>query len=458
MFHSLLITFALSAASPIAEMPEVPSSLVFPSGDTLTGHPLGVDADGHLFWQSELFTEQQGTFFTSAIDSISLDPQMPPADAKGSQAIVTFQSHVDRSIDTLSGELLGFGEEMLTLRTWYGGELSLRRSMLERVTVDSFPTAIIGPSNRSKDWNILGDQDSWVIEKGAFSAKDTGTLARNFPDLPDTVQISFDLKFEGYSPYLRLFFSADSGTSHSPAICYLVNIQRGPMIFSKTLNNRRKSLPNERAGMRPALADVDEKLMSIDLYLNRKEGSMTLYLNGELNCSAVDLEPITEHNWLLFNSTQKREQTIANFSIYPWDGVLPKKKDFLAFREDLPQEGEQIELQNGDTIIGEAQSITDGKLTIETELMPIAIPLSRLLTFQVTSFEDREEPRIYREDVRCYFPDNRFVTLKLAEITPTTISGYSQVFGDATFQLGAFSRIDFNPYDEEARIRRGEPF
>ena len=454
--NTSLLLLALSATLAAEEAPQLKNALTFPSGDTLIGSPMGLDEEGHLLWASELFTNREEPFYISTIDSISIQRLDPPVALDSTQATITFQSHVDKSIDTLSGELLGFNEEFLTLRTWYGGDLKLRRTMLESVTVDNEPPAVIRGSGNTSDWTVLGNKNAWKIEKGFLVGKDRGSLARLLPEDLDQLKLSFDLDCTDYSPNLRLFFFANSGTDINLSTGYSVNIQRGSMQFTKRDKNRQMLLEGERFGARQDF--VREISAHLDLYLDREKGTMNLYLDGNLICSATDPEPILEENWFHFSSPNQRNQSISNFTVRPWNGVLPKKKDRLSFREDLPGEGEQIELQNGDTIVGKVKSVTDGKLAIETEFMPVTIPISRLLSFQLTNFEDREEPRIYREDVRCYFPNQEFVTLKLSDITPTTISGYSQVFGEVSFQLAAFSRIDFNPYDTEARIRRGEPF
>ena len=163
-------------------------------------------------------------------------------------------------------------------------------------------------------------------------------------------------------------------------------------------------------------------------------------------------------NWFHLSTLRGLEQTISEFAIRPWDGTLPKRRDFLDYRQELPMQGEQIELHNGDTIVGKATTITDGKFKVETEFVPVSVPIERLRSFQITSKEEREEPRLYKGDVRAYFSHGGHVTLRLKELTQTSITGYSQVFGEATFDLQAFTRIEFNPYDPEFRERRGLPF
>lgn len=450
-FLSLCLLTSLLAA----EEPPVSCTLRFPDGDALTGSPAGVDAEGYLSWNSKLFAQDGARFEPTQLDSITIQSLVAPTFPETTQAIISFQSHIDQSTDILNGELLGFDDETVKLRTWYAGELELKRSMLDAITVDTAPRPIINGAGKLEDWEIIGEPNAWKIDKNVFTSNNRGSLARELPDLPNLIQLSFDLSFD-YSPYLRIFFFADSGTELVPRTGYSISIQNGPMQFTKRKDNNNISINAQPFGNRHEFRSQSSN--HVDIFIDRAKGLMKLYVDDIIVCSAEDRDPLTESHWFHLSTLQEREHSLSNFALRPWNGELPEKKDYLDFREELPIEGEQIELQNGDTIIGKANAIVDGKLAIETEFIPVAVPISRLKSFQISNAEEREEPRIYREDVRCYFHDGSHVTLRLSDLSATQISGYSQVFGDLSFDLRAFSHINFNPYDEEARLRRGEGF
>lgn len=449
---SLCLTVSLLTAE---EDPMVSCKLRFPEGDVLTGSPAGLDADGFLQWKSALFSQDSARFGTSYLDSITLQSLSAPVLPETTQAIISFQSHIDQSTDILNGELLGFDDAVVKLKTWYAGEVELKRAMLQSVTVDTAARPIINGAGKLSDWEVIGTSGAWRIDKNVFTATNRGSVARELPELPNLIQVSFDLSFD-YSPYLRIFFFADSGTELMPRTGYSVSIQNGPMQFLKREDNRTQPMNNQPFGNRHNFRDQDAS--HVEIFIDRAKGLMKLYIDGVIVCSAEDPEPLLEGDWFHLSTLQEREHVVSNFALRPWNGELPEKKDYLEFREELPGDGQRIELQNGDTIVGKANAILDGKLTIETEFVPVAVPISRLKSFQISSEENREEPRIYREDVRCYFHDGTHVTLRLSDISETAISGYSQVFGDLSFDLRAFSHINFNPYDPEARLRRGEAF
>ncbi|MBK1835070.1 hypothetical protein [Roseibacillus ishigakijimensis] len=449
---SLLWALPALGAAPVP----IKSTLTFPGGDALSGSPAGLTADGSLLWNSPHFSKKPLPFFTKEIDSIQLFSEVAPQQTAAPLATLTFQSHIDEQSDTLQAELLHFDEETVKVRTWFGGELSLRRAMLDAIEVDDAgQTLFTGPGDPA-EWQAVGDDSqAWKIENRKFVSREQGGLAREFPDLPDRYLITFDVQLD-YPPYLRLHLCADSGTDNMPETGYSLSLQRNLILFRKRENGRHYNLNPDRFGEPHEFSQDGPTQVAV--YLDRQEGTLALTLDGKLATSTTDVEPLTDTHWFHLSSLNDREVIVSNFRILPWDGELPRQNPLLANREELPAAGEQIELQNGDTIIGKATSIVDGKLRIETEYVPVSVPVERLRSFQVTPPGEGEGPRIYAGDVRAYFPQGGHLTLRVADLTATTITGYSQVFGEATFDLRAFTRLEFNPYDPAFRQRRGQPY
>ena len=447
--------FGIATSLGLADEKPVAGKLLFPEGETLPGMATGVSPEGFLLWESPLFVGDAIPFHTHNIDSIHLQGPRPTNDGN-TVATITFQTRADKIFDVMEAELLGFNDGEVRLKTWYAGELTLKRSMIHGIEVATEASAIINGPGEKEDWQTIESPDAWSFEGKNLVSSARGSIAREFPELPDKLHLEFDLAFD-YSPYLRLHFFSDSGTELIPRTGYSISIQRGSMQFLKRVDNRSIPLQMDLFGRRHDFQE--EGICHVELFVDRKTGKFTLFLDGEQVSSASDPEPLMGDNWWHLSTLHGREQTVSNFAIRPWDGTLPERKDYLDFRQPLPVEGEQIELHNGDTIVGKATSIDEsGKLRIETEYVPVAIPIARLRSFQITSREDREEPRLYSEDVRAHFHHGGHVTLRLTAMTPTTITGYSQVFGEATFDLRAFTHIDFNPYEPEFRERRGLPY
>ena len=449
-----LLLSAVASCSLFAEENKLEGKLVFADGDALPGIPAGVSEEGFLIWKSPLFMNDKSPFLTRKIDSIELKGQRPSEQTE-TVATITFQNRVDKSFDVIEAELLGFDDEFVTLRSWYAGDMTLKRSMLHMIEVTTEPAAIINGPGRMEDWKTIENPEAWTIDGKNLVSGERGAIARELSELPEKIHIEFELSFD-YSPYLRLHFFADSGDELNPNTSYSVSIQRNSLEFMKRVDHRSVPLQLDRVGRRH---DFQEENQShVELFIDRSEGKFYLFLDGDLVSSATDPEPLEDGDWFHLSTLRGLEQTISQFAIRPWDGNLPKRRDFLDFRQELPMQGEQIELHNGDTIVGKATTITEGRLKIETEYVPVSVPVERLRSFQITSKDDREEPRLYSGDVRAYFYHGGHVTLRLKDLTEKTITGYSQVFGEATFDLQAFTHIEFNPYDPEFRERRGLPF
>lgn len=438
-----------------AEEQPLSGELVFPDGDSLPGLPGGVSEEGFLLWQCPLLVTERSPFYPREIDVIRLRGPRPTSAAE-TIATITFQTRVDKIFDVMEGELLDFNDEEVKVKTWYAGELTLKRSMLHAVEVATEAPAVISGPGNIDEWELIENPEAWQIEGKNLISSARGSVARELKDLPEKLKLEFDLSFD-YSPYLRLFFFADSGSEMRPRNSYSIQIQRNSMNFQKNVDNRSVPLQTDHFGGRHDFRE--ENTTHVEIYIDRQEGKLSLYLDNEQITTAIDLEPAMGNHWWHFSTLYGREQTISNLAIRPWDGVMPKRRDYLDFRQELPVAGEQIELHNGDTIIGKATSIDEnGRLKIETEYVPVSVPLERLRSFQVTNQENREEPRLYSQDVRAYFHHGGHVTLRLTDIGSDSITGYSQVFGEATFDLSAFTHIEFNPYEPEFRQRRGLPF
>ena len=236
-----LLISALASGFLFADEDAFEGTLIFPDGDALPGIPAGVSEEGFLLWQSPLFMKGESPFLTNQIDSIQLKGSRPEEQSK-TIATITFQNRVDKSFDTMEAELLSFDDEFVKLRSWYAGDLTLKRAMLHMIEVSTEPSAIINGPGRMEDWEKIESPDAWRIDGKNLVSAERGSIARDLPQLPDAIHIEFELTFD-YSPYLRLHLFANSGNQLNPSNAYSVSIQRGSMEFQKRIENRSAPLP-----------------------------------------------------------------------------------------------------------------------------------------------------------------------------------------------------------------------
>ncbi len=82
------------------------------------------------------------------------------------------------------------------------------------------------------------------------------------------------------------------------------------------------------------------------------------------------------------------------------------------------------------------------------------IPVGRMRSVNLATGE-YEEPIRKKGDVRAWLREGGRLTFRLDSFGADSIKGYSQTFGDAEFKLNAFSRLEFNIYNEEFESMRG---
>ena len=117
-------------------------------------------------------------------------------------------------------------------------------------------------------------------------------------------------------------------------------------------------------------------------------------------------------------------------------------------------EGQKIRLQNGDVVVGDVGLIEGGVLAVDTEFCKMKIPVDRMRTIDLSE-GDYEEPIRKKGDVRAWLREGGRITFRLDSFANDTLKGYSQTFGDVEFKLSAFSRLEFNIYNEELDSLRG---
>lgn len=126
--------------------------------------------------------------------------------------------------------------------------------------------------------------------------------------------------------------------------------------------------------------------------------------------------------------------------------------------EEIEEEGQRLHLQNGDVLVGEIGEVKDGLLEVTTQHTPIKVPIERMRTVKLTNRADPayEEPKRVKGDIRAWFRDGGRLTFRLESFQDGVLTGTSQTFGEAHFDLSSFSRIEFNIYSEKFKSLRNE--
>ncbi len=445
-----LLTFILSFSSPPASAAEgIKSTLTFADKTQMSGRILNIDSDQNTLNLKSPSLQGIAKLKTAQLLDISLDgtPRNLESDH---YALASIKGHHnDSHRDTLRGRLVHLDDHSITLDTWYAGQLTLKRSLVHTLNIFTHsPTFYTGP-NGPEGWVTPRGtlEENWTFKNRSMISKTRHSIAREI-EIPERAKITVTAHWKN-SPYFRiLFLSHDSGDEY-PTSGYTLSVQQNRLtLLRNTPNRRNNSIFSE------AIDDLREiEKATFTIYLDRAmEGTSAIYLNEKRIATWTDVaDPIAKKEWLQFLPNRSKPLKLSHISVSQWDGLLPTSLDNEPEQEAAPEDsigalkGQEIRLANGDTVIGSIKKIEQNIATLGTDFGEVRVPLRLMRNIMLDELED--EDRMEVNDVRAWFHEGGYVTIKLKSFDGKTIKGYSQVYGDADFKISAFSRIQFNIWD-----------
>ncbi|MCW1925300.1 hypothetical protein OKA05_22260 [Luteolibacter arcticus] len=368
--------------------------------------------------------------------------------------------------DVLRGELIGIDKDSIKLRTWYAGELTFRRAMVDNLEIQDRPDLIYSGPDGIDGWT-QSEPGTWQFEHGWLRAKGAGSIARNF-ELPAKARFAFDLSWRSNPRFNFLFYTDDITKAH-PENAYELIIQGGRYVqLHKRWSKGDKSGSNTLGNFANVPELVNKERCRIEMLVDRKTGLIRMLVNGRVAQDWTDPDPDAGlHGGGMHFSTQDNVQLrVSRIEVTSWDGVLegkpPEQDEGFMDEDDTPQpetdvpvDPTRIRLRNNDQIAGEMLGIENSKVKLKTAFGEVNLPVSRLRTFALHTKEQRENwdlyqiPKRYNGDVRAWFPDGGCITFKLEDAGGGKLEGSAQSFGKASFEQKAFARIEFNLYAPE---------
>lgn len=445
----LAVLLALLPVSALAqeENTDLIGTLKFANRDRISGTPGGVDAEGNLVWKASFLHEPLAIRLPMILE-MRLQGGTAPDLQANHQALLTLTNG-----DTIRGELDALDDQHVTLKTWYSGKLKIRRTMASELEITRSERAVYSGPEDFDAWTIDGEDSAWRLHGGALSSTKGAGIARQIP-APEKCRIGFDLAWRNSLRFRVLLFS-DDGETTQPDNCYDLVCQRRFVYLRKRWMTRASG--GSRIVGQANIAELAEKeKVRFDFYIDRKVGTVALYIDGTQAHVWSDQDPTVGSfgDWLHFISEDFYPVQVSRIRVSPWKGDLPENAEVAREEEQTDEEGQLIRLQNGDLVIGQVGQIVDGVLDIKTKHCDMKIPVGRMRSVNLATGE-YEEPIRKKGDVRAWLREGGRLTFRLDSFGADSIKGYSQTFGDAEFKLNAFSRLEFNIYNEEFESMRG---
>ncbi|WP_367872777.1 hypothetical protein [Luteolibacter sp. Populi] len=375
--------------------------------------------------------------------------------------------------DMLRGELTGVTASEITLRTWYGGEIKLRRTMVDTLEIQDRPDIIYAGPTGLDGWT-MERKDGWAYEDGVLRSKSPGTISRKL-ELPPKVHFAFDISWRS-NPRFRFIFFSDNIDAEEPENCYMLSVVSGGRLVEL-----RKRTPRNTSQPIGNAVNVGEFLsrekVRMELLVDRKTGLIQLMVNGRIAADWMDPEPQVGKmgGGIHFDALDSASLRFSRIEVTSWDGVVEgqapdhdemmmDEEDEAANKKEEPEpDPTRIRLRNSDHVEGEMLGIENGKVKLKTRFGEMNLPVSRLRSFPLRTTKEKEDyklglyekPKRYNGDIRAWFADGSHVTFRLESSAGERFKGFGQAFGQADFEAKAFSKIEFNLYDPELEAVRG---
>jgi len=460
----LTIVFMMAVKLTIVHgdsLPETaPSSqarVILTNGDELSGQPQSIDNEQQLLFNSKNL-HPHANFPLTNILSLQLNDRKAPASSKTIARIELHPRFNELDGDTILGTLKELTPDGIKLDTWYGGMITLKRTMIKSLNIIKSGQGHYHGPNNINEWTLTGNR-AWHYSNNQLISHGQGSVGKDV-GLMEKSHTSFNASWKKNMQFKLQLYTSDIKSTSAEAY-YEVNINRS-YAYMRTVGAARLGMPQ---GFRGVGGGRWQKLLSLpagteahfDIFADRKTGSITIYIDGNRACILQSQNPMPKNlgTGLVFAAEALYPIKIANINISPWNGnTFPKPKKNQRGPDpdagDLPPH--RIILVNGDEVPGTVGIVKEGRMTIQTEHTAVRIPIDKIKSLSLGT--SREAPKKYRGDVRVWFNEGGFLTLKLATMKNNKITGFNQATGDVTLDLTAFRRIDFHIYDEQANEAR----
>jgi hypothetical protein len=450
-FWAACAAMLAGAASLDAQLTD---ALVFRNGDLLYGKLLALQPRGAARWQHPDAAEPID-FKAETIAQVDFGGRHAPADAAHESCRVFLVNG-----DALCGDLVAADHDTVTLDTRYAGKLKVVRKALQSVSLEAHEPVVFAGIDGLNGWTqgnsgqaFGGTAGQWVYRNGAFYADKSASIARDL-NLPDAADIQFDLAWKGalnlavalYTDSLQPIALAekekgpDFGGFYSLRFSYTVTIGLTPI---------RKKEPLRSLGdlIVPALNQKDR--VHIDLRCSKADHIVLLYFDGALVKEWNDPSGFAgEGTGVRFvQQSMSGSLKVGNLRVAKWNGV----RDTAV----APPDGahDLLSLESGAKMAGEIELISNGQVSVRTASGETQIPLAKITGIEwAHQAEDVSKP--FAANVHATLAQGGGLNLKLLSWRPDAVMVESPVFGKASFDPAAFSRLKFLP---SARKEADEP-
>ncbi len=293
-------------------LPASADTLTLTSGDKITGTLTALNDDSSLSIKTPFATEPL-TIVGDSIKNIAIDQQ--------SQA---HQLHHNRLVlingDTLPCDITHIDQQAVHINTWYAGEFSIKRELIDRIIVGVDNNQIIHSGiDDVANWEN-SQSGQWELDDGRYvNADGRGTLSRQF-DLPENYILKFRISWQdGISMRMR-FSSVQSSIQTNNDNAYELVYNDAGLRLSSISKEHGFSTLLELVEAAPD--NLPANHMDVELRVNQSTGAISLYLEDEHIEDCTSALPAPLGKYISFaNNKSSSQLNIESISIEAWNGT-----------------------------------------------------------------------------------------------------------------------------------------
>ncbi|MEP4079708.1 hypothetical protein [Haloferula sp.] len=237
--------------------------------------------------------------------------------------------------DRLPCDITSISESEMMISTGYAGPLTIPRKNITTVQLGIRPRKTIysGPEDLNH-WDV---GNNWHFEDGALVSDGSGSVSREFKDLPDSFSFSLQLKWAD-KPMFKVFFSSDSSTS-SGGNHDRYFMQVGSAGIEIKRQSSGKNSYHSLIVVNRSIDTFKDRKANFEIRFDHRQQRLLLYIDGQLEGQATDPLPmIPEGKTVVFRSDASKAEAhrVSSILLREWDaaGERHRSEDRGDFGED----------------------------------------------------------------------------------------------------------------------------
>ena len=346
--------------------------------------------------------------------------------------------------DSLPGQVTALDDSTLTFDTWFAGALRISRKHVDSVYFGVTPQKVTfqGPTG-TDGWDI--DDDEWSFFNSTLGSNKRGSIGRNLT-LPEDFIFSTTVNWNN-SPQLQIFLCTedttidpDRGTNN-----YLINFNTSGLEVRRQLSKEEKgsryhSLISTKLNLNNFKSGKKE--ITVELRVNRREGEVHLYLDGEYIKHGVDPKPPPTGQCVIFNSnsSNRRDLSLKNIILKEWDTVTQN----LRREARVDEKSDTIATNDGDRYCGVVSNLNlieeQKNFTVNVPLLenPLSIPLDQCV---VLYFSDNDDALVNRPPFKLSMHSGGSLSLSEVSLGSNSLEASHPALGNLKLDRRILSEI-----------------